>query len=83
MHVKGLELQAWESRGLEGQGLSYATSERGDFHLRAAVHAAEVLGLCGFSIDRYDAKGKPKLVKGMQDAVAVVNSLILCEHFTD
>ena len=83
MHVKGLELPAWESRGLEGQGLSYATSERGGCHLRAAVHAAEALGLRGFSIDRYDTKGKPKLVKEMQDAVTVINSLILCEHFTD
>ena len=35
MSVKGLELPAYDPRGMKGQGLAYATSNRGGCHLRA------------------------------------------------
>lgn len=35
MHVKGLEIPAYEPRGNYGMGIAYATSERGACHLRA------------------------------------------------
>jgi len=44
MSVKGQELPAYDPRGVQGQGLSYATSNRGGCHVRAYMIAPEVLG---------------------------------------
>ena len=50
MSVKGLEFPAYDARGVPGQGLAYATSNRGACHVRAYLIAAEVAGrYCGFS----------------------------------
>ena len=35
MSVKGQEFPAYDSRGIQGMGLTYATSNRGACHLRS------------------------------------------------
>ncbi|MEM4699441.1 MAG: 3-hexulose-6-phosphate synthase [Candidatus Nezhaarchaeales archaeon] len=78
MHVKGLELPAYDPRAAKGMALAYATSNRGGCHLRAYVVMSEL-----FSIPRYvdpsSYEGKAELVKRMQDIFAVIDSLILCK----
>jgi len=56
IHVKGLELAAYEPRGAVGQGLGYATANRGGCHLNAGYPVfTEGLGLKG---DPYTTMGK-------------------------
>ena len=45
MSVKGQEFPAYDSRGIQGMGLTYATSNRGACHLRSYTVASEVLGI--------------------------------------
>ncbi len=42
IHVKGMELPAYDPRGSWGQGLSYAVANRGPCHLSATTFALEV-----------------------------------------
>jgi aldehyde:ferredoxin oxidoreductase len=77
MSVKALEIPAYDPRGLCGQALAYATSNRGACHLRAYMVAMEILGKPKL-IDRYSFTGKPALVALIQNLSAAVDSLILC-----
>ena len=43
MHVKGLELPAYDPRGSTGMALAYATSDRGGCHLRSWPIGEELL----------------------------------------
>ncbi|MCB1638501.1 MAG: aldehyde ferredoxin oxidoreductase family protein, partial [Thiothrix sp.] len=45
MTVKGQEFPAYDARGIQGMGLTYATSNRGACHLRSYTVASEVLGI--------------------------------------
>jgi len=77
MHVKGLELPAYDPRGAVGMGLAYATSDRGACHLRAWPVGEEILSTKG----RYDplsSEHKAELVKSQQDWFSVVDSCGLC-----
>ena len=78
MSVKGLELPAYDPRGLQGQGLAYATSNRGGCHLRAYMIAPEVLGIPKL-VERFSTSGKPETIVIFQNLVATIDSLILCE----
>ena len=77
MHVKGLELPAYDPRGVQGQALAYATNNRGGCHIKAYMIGPEILGSPVF-LDRFSTKGKPEILILMQDISAVVDSLILC-----
>ncbi len=77
MTVKALEIPAYDPRGLCGQALAYATSNRGACHLRAYMVAMEILGKPKL-IDRFTFTGKPALVALLQNLSAAVDSLILC-----
>ena len=77
MVVKGQEFPAYDSRGIQGMGLTYATSNRGACHLRSYTVASEVLGIPA-KTDPLVSDGKPELVKAFQDATAVVDSSGLC-----
>jgi aldehyde:ferredoxin oxidoreductase len=77
MSVKGQEFPAYDSRGIQGMGLTYATSNRGACHLRSYTVASEVLGI-PIKTDPLVAEGKPELVKAFQDATAVFDSAGLC-----
>jgi aldehyde:ferredoxin oxidoreductase len=44
MHVKGLELPGYDPRGMKGQALTYAVSDRGGCHLRSNTLRTEIIG---------------------------------------
>lgn len=77
MSVKGQEFPAYDSRGIQGMGLTYATSNRGACHLRSYTVASEVLGI-PVKTDPLVAEGKPELVMAFQDATAAFDSAGLC-----
>jgi aldehyde:ferredoxin oxidoreductase len=78
MQVKGLELPAYDPRGMKGQGLAYATSNRGGCHLRANMLYPEILGIPKM-IDRFATLGKAGLLINMQNLAGVLDSLSLCK----
>ncbi|MBK9133933.1 MAG: aldehyde ferredoxin oxidoreductase family protein [Betaproteobacteria bacterium] len=77
MSVKGQEFPAYDSRGIQGMGLTYATSNRGACHLRSYTVASEVLGI-PVKTDPLVADGKPELVKAFQDATAAFDAAGIC-----
>ena len=77
MHVKGMELPAYDPRGVYGMGLAYATSDRGGCHLRAWPVGAETLQTKG-RLDPFSTEHKADLVKSQQDWNALVDSIGLC-----
>jgi aldehyde:ferredoxin oxidoreductase len=77
MQVKGMELPAYDPRGVQGQALAYATSNRGGCHMRAYMIAPEILG-SPMVLDRYSTDGKAEIVALLQDISAVVDSTVLC-----
>ena len=81
MTVKGQEFPAYDPRGVQGMGLTYATSNRGACHLRSYTVASEVLGIPE-KTDPLSVDGKAGLVKAFQDATAAVDSTGLCVFTT-
>ena len=77
MTVKGQEFPAYDARGIQGMGLTYATSNRGACHLRSYTVASEVLGI-PVKTDPLTTEGKPELVKAFQDATAVFDAAGIC-----
>lgn len=78
MSVKGMEMPAYDPRGMQGQGLLYATSNRGGCHMRGNMLGPEVLGLPKL-IDRFQVQGKAGVVIVHQNAAAAIDSLVLCK----
>jgi len=78
MSVKALELPAYDPRGMTGQGLAFATSNRGGCHLRANMLGPEILGVPKM-IDRFATLGKAGLLINMQNLNAVLDSLSVCK----
>lgn len=74
--VKGLPFAAYDPRGFYGNALTYGTSSRGACHnvggwtIRAELQSGQY--------DRFALKGKGKLVQGIQDNRAYVDSLGIC-----
>ena len=81
MTVKGQEFPAYDPRGIQGMGLTYATSNRGACHLRSYTVSSEVMGV-PVKTDPLSTEGKPELVKAFQDATAIVDSSGLCVFTT-
>ncbi|MCP4472157.1 MAG: aldehyde ferredoxin oxidoreductase family protein [Gammaproteobacteria bacterium] len=77
MSVKGQEFPAYDPRGIQGMGLTYATSNRGACHLRSYTVASEVLGIPE-KTDPHVTEGKAGLVKIFQDLTAAVDSSGTC-----
>ncbi len=81
MTCKGQGIPAYDPRGLKGEGLGYATSNRGACHLRAYTPAAE-LGVMPFGslkVDPVAWKGKGELVKIFQEVHAFSDSMDICK----
>jgi aldehyde:ferredoxin oxidoreductase len=78
MQVKGLELPAYDPRGMKAQGLAFATSNRGGCHLRANMLGPEILGVPKM-IDRFATLGKAGLLINIQNLNAILDSLSLCK----
>ena len=81
MAVKGQEFPAYDPRGIQGMGLTYATSNRGACHLRSYTVSSEILGIPE-KTDPLVTDGKAGLVKAFQDATAAVDSVGLCVFTT-
>ncbi|MHC4758372.1 MAG: aldehyde ferredoxin oxidoreductase family protein [Planctomycetota bacterium] len=77
MSVKKQELPAYDPRGIQGQGLQFATSNRGGCHVRGYLISPEILGVPQ-QLDRFSIEGKAVWVKAFQDLTAVIDSLGLC-----
>ena len=78
MSVKGMEMPAYDPRGMQGQGLLFATSNRGGCHMRGNMLGLEVLGLPKL-IDRFQVQGKSSYVILHQNSSAAIDSLVLCK----
>jgi aldehyde:ferredoxin oxidoreductase len=63
---------------MQGQGLLYATSNRGACHMRGNMLGPEVLALPRL-IDRFATAGKAGIVAVHQNSAALVDSLVVCK----
>ncbi len=77
MHVKGLELPAYDPRGSSGMALAYATSDRGGCHLRSWPIGDELLATRD-RMDLVSLEFKAELVKTQQDLFCMVNCSGMC-----
>jgi len=77
MHVKGLELPAYDPRGAIGHALGYATSNRGGCHLTGYMVSLEIFA-APKKIDRFTTTGKPDLLVLKQNQKAIEDSLVIC-----
>lgn len=82
MQVKGLELPAYDPRGVFGLGLNYATANRGGCHVSGYTIAAEILGI-PFKADPFDStEKKVDLTILFQNLTAAVDSSGNCLFLT-
>jgi len=72
MHVKGLELSAYDPRAFLGMALSYSTNNRGGCHCRAWTVRPEVFGT------EFTPEQLAAMVQDRQDSGSVRDSLIVC-----
>ncbi|MGZ4200174.1 MAG: aldehyde ferredoxin oxidoreductase C-terminal domain-containing protein, partial [Thermoleophilia bacterium] len=84
LHVKGLELPAYDVRGAKGHGLGYATSFTGADHNKGYA-IQEIFGLpFPYAVDRFAVEGKGKLTMWNQDArTAVGDCPTMCIFMLD
>ena len=75
MHVKGLELAAYDPRGVFGQGLSYAIAPRGGEHGRGGYMIVEFFMP---DVDLYTHEGKAKRATQMAEDAAMYDLSSLC-----
>ena len=77
IHVKGLELAAYEPRQSVGMGLGYATSNRGGCHLNGGYLALiESVGV--LSVDRRHPSSKAELTVMFQNMMEAVSAAGFC-----
>ena len=77
MSVKKQEMPAYDARGIQGIGITYATSNRGGCHVRGYMISPEVLGLPQ-QLDRTVTDDKAAWTKTFQDLTAVIDSMGNC-----
>ncbi len=77
MSVKGLEMPAYDPRGIKGIGLNYATANRGGCHVTGYTVSPEIIGLPE-KIDPLTYRDKAQWVKVFQDFTCTVNSTVNC-----
>ncbi|HID17048.1 TPA: aldehyde ferredoxin oxidoreductase [Candidatus Bathyarchaeota archaeon] len=76
MHVKGVEMTGYDSRGLKTAALGYAVSRRGAHHQTHGAYGPDLSG----KVDRFKAeKGRGKLVVEGEDRYVIFDSLTLCK----
>jgi len=75
IQVKGMEMAAYDPRGSFGQGLSYATANRGACHLSASLMILEVFF---HMLDPYTISNKPIMVKYFENLFCGINSMHTC-----
>lgn len=77
MTVKKQELPAYDARGIQGIGLTYATSNRGGCHVRGYMISPEILAHPEL-LDRTSTENKATWTKIFQDLTAVIDSMGMC-----
>lgn len=77
MSVKKQDMPAYDARGIQGIGLTYATSNRGGCHVRGYMISPEILGLPQ-PLDRFSTENKALWTKIFQDLTAVIDSTGMC-----
>ncbi|HBE73184.1 MAG TPA: aldehyde ferredoxin oxidoreductase, partial [candidate division Zixibacteria bacterium] len=77
MHVKGLELPAYDPRGFAGMGLAMATTNRGGCHVRSFLIGCEAIAT-PVPVSRFTTGGKAGITKLYQDLTAVIDSIGAC-----
>jgi aldehyde:ferredoxin oxidoreductase len=84
MHVKGLELPAYDVRGAKAHGLNYATSYTGADHNRGYAFQ-EIFGVpLPFEVDRFALERKGELTKWNQDIrTATCDCPTMCAFLLD
>jgi aldehyde:ferredoxin oxidoreductase len=80
MVSKKMELPGYDPRGLQAQGLSYATSPIGASHCRAHMAYTEMAGIPVLT-DRHTIEGKAALTKRWQDMFTLIDATGLCIMF--
>jgi len=75
MQVKGMEMSAYDPRGSWGQGLAYATANRGGHHLSAFLVAQEVFF---HFLNPYTTRAKVQFVNFFESLFSAINSLCTC-----
>lgn len=76
IHVKGLELAAYDPRAGWGQGLNYAVANRGGCHLNAYPIGQEAIFKF---LNPYTAKAKARWVDFFENLFSALNSLQTCQ----
>ncbi|MHB1343320.1 MAG: aldehyde ferredoxin oxidoreductase family protein [Thermoleophilia bacterium] len=84
MHVKGLELPAYDVRGAKAHGLNYATAYTGADHNRGYAFQ-EIFGIpIPKEVDRFAIEGKGELCKWNQDIrTATADCPTMCAFLLD
>jgi aldehyde:ferredoxin oxidoreductase len=81
IHSKGLELPAYDARGIKGMGLAMAVAVRGGDHLTAVAYGTELVGKWWkFSgIDRFSAENKGYEIKVHEDLMTLYDIVGVCK----
>ncbi len=74
VHVKGMELPAYDPRPIPGMALAYSTASRGGCHLRAWTIADDL----GGKLPLYSIEGRAKLVYGIQNLRSFIDCSGMC-----
>jgi len=84
MHIKGLELPAYDIRGAKAHGLNYATAFNGADHNRGYAFQ-EIFDIpVPYEVDRFAIEGKGKLTKWNQDVrCATTDCPTMCAFILD
>ena len=80
MHVKGLEIPAYDPRASPAQALAYAVSDRGACHLRPFMYGSEHFGKSP-RLDPAVYDGKAKEVRSGQERNALADALGICKFY--
>jgi aldehyde:ferredoxin oxidoreductase len=75
--VKGQAMPAYDPRGVQGIGVTYATSTMGADHTAGYSVTANVLGVGG-SVDALKPEGQVELSRNLQIATAAIDSTGMC-----
>ena len=75
--VKGQALPAYDPRGIQGIGVTYATSTMGADHTAGYAVATNILGVGG-NVDPLKPEGQIELSRNLQIATAAVDSTGMC-----
>lgn len=77
MTVKKQEIPAYDPRGIQGHGITYAVNNRGGCHIKGYMISPEILGYPE-KLDRFSLEGKAGYARVFHDLTAVIDALGLC-----